>query len=66
MENIYLIGERKIKVKTPGQLEELMRFIRNLANSTRIWIKNGYSPNDDGRVGFSLFMTLQIVPACYN
>ena len=45
MENIsILFNEEKIRFKNQKQAEELMRLIRNLANNTRIWQNNGYTP----------------------
>jgi hypothetical protein len=45
MENIsILFDEEKIRFKNQKQAEELMMLIRNLANNTRIWQNNGYTP----------------------
>ncbi len=47
MENIHLLfEEEKIRFKSQKQAEELMRLIRNLANNTRIFQNNGYTPNE--------------------
>ncbi|WP_156779691.1 hypothetical protein [Desulforamulus reducens] len=47
MENLHLLfEEKKIRFKNAKQADELMRLIRNLANNTRIWQNNGYTPNE--------------------
>ena len=47
MENLHILfEEQNIKFKNTKQAEELMQLIRNLANNTRIWQNNGYTPKE--------------------
>lgn len=47
LENIGIFfEEEKIRFKNQDQLEELLRIIRKLANSTRIPQNNGFTPNE--------------------
>ena len=52
MENLHILfEEQKIKFKNARQTDELMSLIRNLANNTRIWQNNGYTPNELEKMG---------------
>lgn len=47
IENLPLLFEKKkIRFKNEKQLDELTSLIRDLANNTRAWQNNGYTPNE--------------------
>lgn len=47
LENIgYFFERERMRFRKKEQLEEMMNLIKNLANNTRVWQNNGFTPNE--------------------